>query len=74
MLAIANGQVSLASAAHACKNILCYTRYSIVQKLSTYVTNRVLKWFEDMIDLKTAHSKRQSKQTSTYLNKNFEFQ
>ena len=31
----------------------------------------MLKWFEDMIDLKTAHSKRQSKQTSTYLKQKF---
>ena len=45
MLAIANGPVSLASAAHAHK-VSCNTRYSIVKKLSK---NRVLKWFVGLI-------------------------
>ena len=37
---------------HACKNILCYTRYSIVQKLSVKVICRLDR-------LRTVHSKRQ---------------
>ena len=31
---VTNGLVSLVLSAHTCSNILCYTRYSIVPKLS----------------------------------------
>ena len=52
----ANGQVSLALAAHTCKNILYYTRYSIVQKVSNKQSAKVICRFDI---LKTPHSKSQ---------------
>ena len=47
MLAVANSTVSLASAAHTRRNILCYTRYSIVQnKLSNKQSAKVMCGFD----------------------------
>ena len=54
MLALSNGPVSLLSAAHTRKNILCYIRYSIVQKLSNKQSAKVICRFDK---LRTDHSK-----------------
>ena len=56
MLAETNGPVSLVSTTHACKNILCYTRYSIVQKLSNKQSAKVICKYDRR---ETAHSKTQ---------------
>ena len=46
MLAVANGPVSLTSADHACKNILFYKRYSIVQKFKNKQSAKVVCGFD----------------------------
>ena len=53
MLAVAN-MVSFTSAAHVRKNILCYTRYSIVQETSNKQSAKGICRFDR---LRTAHSK-----------------
>ena len=56
MLAIANSQVNLALAAHACKDILCYTRYSNMLKLSNKQSGKVIYRCDS---LTTTHNKSQ---------------
>ena len=57
ILAVAKALVNLTIGCPRMQNILCYTRYSIVQKLSTKQSTKVIYRFDNR--LRTAHSKSQ---------------